>query len=81
MTLETLSDNFSKAIPPFLDISRAPELLSKNVRQDHEFGRLYKKVQSEIKLDRAALDRVYNNPMINHFYSKDDIDKFYSKWK
>lgn len=40
----------------------------------------YKQAQKELKFSKEFFDRCYNNSWVEHFYSKEDIEKFKARW-
>lgn len=41
----------------------------------------YKQVKKEIKFSQEYFDNSYNSQWVQHFYSKEDIEKFKDKWR
>ncbi len=79
ITLEALSGMFSKAIPEFLNINKI-ELINANVRSHSDDSSLYHRIVNSVMLTPEMIDFVYSSKFVQHFYPKNDINRFMHKW-
>ena len=76
-TLEKLNEN-KQEICSYLKIN---DLLHSNNSSDRIYSNKYKEIKEHIKYPRSHLDSLLNSDIMNFFYSKEDIDSFYAKYK
>lgn len=79
MKYERLREIFSPALSELLE-TKIPEPVNSNVSEQKHYAGLYKRVLNEYRLDEKTLNRIYNTPFMNHFYTPDEIEKFIRKW-
>jgi len=79
LTLENLTNCWENAISDFLSIKSPPKLMNQNVRTLTALGAVYKRCKDKICLGIQALKGVYESPLVRHFYSDEDIKRFYDQ--
>jgi hypothetical protein len=77
--LEKLNAVARKAFKTFLGIESF-ELNVVNIGQEKKTSELYRRYLEDIKLPVDYLDGMYNSKYCNHFYGKEEIDKFRERW-
>ncbi len=80
MTMEHLS-SLEGVIGEFIGNSDF-KLPKENVGAEKDYARLYKETLDTVKIPREFYDHYYNdNPLMKHFYSQADIEKFAARWR
>lgn len=77
--LENLSDVFSNAISEFLGVGNI-NLVPKNEAKDKEYSSLYRRFLNEVCLPNGYIEKMYSSRFANHFYTKEEIREFTSRW-
>lgn len=75
--LSRMSDTIKK----FVGIQQF-ELMKENVGITKGYAHIYDKIKKELKLPREYVEYYYkDNLYMDHFYSKEEQNRFYNKWK
>lgn len=77
--LEKLADVAHDAFNEFLGIESF-ELIEANIGEKKNTSELYSGFLSSTKLSMDYLDRMYNSRFARHFYTKEELDRFRSRW-
>ena len=56
------------------------QLVPANRAEDKWYNKYYKVTKKNIQLPRSYVDYYYNSKFMKHFYTEEDIQKFYQKW-
>ncbi len=75
-TLEKLNDN-EKILKEFLDVN---EIIKENLSEQKEYKDKYDEFKSKISFSKYYKDRLLNTDIMNHFYTKKEIESFYNKY-
>ncbi len=75
-TLEKLNDN-EKILKEFLDVN---EIIKENLAEQKEYKDKYDEFKSKISFSKYYKDRLLNTDIMNHFYTKKEIESFYNKY-
>lgn len=78
--LEDLSEKGPKAISDFLDLDNLLIFKNQNMRDKLVGKESYKQVLEKISISPYLCNQIYSSQFVKHFYSKDMIEKFTSKW-
>lgn len=76
--LEKLS-NLCEIIKDFIGVTDI-NIGNSNRSLDEWYAIAYKSAKENIKLKKEYIDKVYSDKFARHFYSQDDLQKFYSNW-
>lgn len=76
-TLEKLNDNQNE-ICKILNIE---SLIHSNNSNERDYIDIYNKTKMKIEYTKEYLDNLLNTDIMNFFYTKEDIEKMYSKYK
>ena len=79
MQLEKLNQ-LEEVLAEFVGVENL-KLVNVNRGAEKAYRYVYKQFQQQVQLPRKYVEFCYNNPYMNHFYSKADRKKFYSKWE
>ena len=79
LKLEKMKGCFKQAIKEFMGIENI-EIISKNEARDKWYGDVYDRFLETISLPVAYVDRLYNSPLYQNFYSQEELENFRSKW-
>lgn len=74
--LEKLNDN-EKILKEFLDVN---EIIKENLAEQKEYKDKYDEFKSKISFSKYYKDRLLNTDIMNHFYTKKEIESFYNKY-
>ncbi|MBC2695554.1 MAG: glycosyltransferase [Desulfobacteraceae bacterium] len=76
---EDLSRIFSPAMEEFFGI---PNLkLSKiNISSAKHYSCEYENAKQNMRFNREQLEKIYSHEMVKHFYTDEEISRFYNKW-
>lgn len=79
LKLEGLQDVGPRALG---DLVGAPEvpLVDRNVAEGKAYGELYRRFVAEAVLPAPYLDRMYDHPVTQHFYTPSELDAFRRRW-
>jgi len=78
LKLERLSDLLPTVVSDF--VGRELQVTRANVRRQTKRGKEYARVKSELSLPTATIDRIYGHEWVHHFYTRDEIESFRSRW-
>lgn len=76
--LEDLEKN-QKIIGDFLDLNEF-KIVNKNIGEKKWYSQIYNKFKRQFKPTKEYLDNVLNTNYAKHFYTKDEIQRIYSKY-
>jgi len=79
LRLEDLNQQVEKAFGEFLGVENIA-LVNKNIGQEKEYARLYKRFKKFVQIPDAYLKKMYDSQFMQHFYSHDEIHQFKLKW-
>jgi len=79
MKLETPDELKVKAVKEFLGLDKF-DLFRTNTANDFEYKETYKRFKNEIRLPPQYIDRITESKFVNHFYTRDEIDKMKRTW-
>lgn len=79
MQLEKLN-TLENVLAEFVDVPEL-KLVSVNRGVEKAYRYIYKAFQKEVRIPKEYMEFCYNNPYMRHFYSKEDIERFYKKWE
>ena len=77
--LERLNQCAKQAFSQFLLLSDF-QLISKNISNDKNYGKLYRTVSQSIKIPNDYIDVMYNSKLVQHVYTENEIIQFKNKW-
>jgi len=72
-------ENISSVVNDFLGIDDF-KLIKSNSNFDRKFFHVYKEFLDKYKFDKRFLNIVYNSKYVKHFYSDEEVKKFYERW-
>ncbi len=78
--LEMLNEVFRPAMKEFLDIDDI-ELINENIGEKKESADMYKQFLSSFHLSEKYLGDLYNSKFSNHFYTKEELNRFEMRWR
>jgi len=78
--LESLGECGEGAFAEFLGVDSFT-LLRTNSIQDKSYGEIHQAFVSRVRLHDDVLDRLYDSPVMRHFYTPAEIDRFRGKWR
>lgn len=78
--IEKLNEIY-KELFQFLNIDTSAKLIPGNEAKSKYYYRYYLEAQKEITISHQYFDFCYHTEYVNHFYSKEDIQKFKEKWR
>ncbi|GJQ58180.1 MAG: hypothetical protein SCALA701_09810 [Candidatus Scalindua sp.] len=78
--LESLNDCAKKAFNEFLNIEDFT-LVNINIGSEKDYAYLYQKFKELVVLPDTYIDKMYRSKYAQHFYSKEEIDRFITKWR
>ncbi len=79
LRLENLGESSHKAFADFLEVESFV-IKKNNLAQNKEYFEVYGKVRQSIVFPQEYIDKMYASKYVQHFYSKDEIDRFRAKW-
>jgi hypothetical protein len=79
MTAETRDADKITAINSFLQINIG-QLARTNVGEQKNYASLYKKFKKRVVFSQDYLRNILQNPVIEHFYTPDQINMFLDEW-
>lgn len=68
------------ALSEFLDLDEPLELKRSNVGDEKSYADLYRDFLAQARPPRPVVDRIYSHPMVRHFYSPEEIERFRDHW-
>jgi hypothetical protein len=77
--LEKLNQCAPEAIGRFLHVQDFV-LARANVGEDKSYASLYDEFKKTVALPGSYLDRMYRSQLVQHFYGRDEIDRFRARW-
>lgn len=77
---EDLPRIFNTAIEEYLGIANV-DLVRVNIGSEKSYAHAYKQAVEKIRIERSLLDKIYSSEFMCHFYSDEEIDKFYKRWQ
>ena len=80
MTLEQLNTSSAAAFGDFLGLENV-KIVDANAAEDKNYNMLYKQFKSGLKLPHEYLEKMYSSKYAQQFYSADEIQRFFNKWK
>lgn len=78
--LERLSDDGAGILGRFLDIGGDFPISKTRARSGTTTGLLYEQVRQNLKLPAKVLDEVYSSRMCRHFYTPEELERFWKRW-
>jgi hypothetical protein len=78
--VENLNGCAAEAFKEFLGIQDLV-LINENIGSQKPYAALYRKFKESITLPESYVDRMYNSKYMQHFYSKEEIARFRTKWQ
>jgi len=78
LKLERLSDLLPTVVSDF--VGRELQVTQANVRRRTKSGEEYARVKRELSLPAETIDRIYGHEWVRHFYTRDEIEAFRSRW-
>jgi hypothetical protein len=76
---EDIDNVAQQALQEFLELENL-ELRNANVAADKEYSRVYRDFRDQVKLPEEYLTRMYDSKYAKHFYSPQEIQRFYAYW-
>ena len=76
---EDIDNLASQALRRFLNID-VVSLKNANVAQDKDYSRVYRDFKRELRLPTEYLSRMYESKYVKHFYSPQEIERFWLHW-
>ena len=78
LKLERLSDLLPTVVSDL--VGRELQVTQANVRRRTKSGEEYARVKRELSLPAETIDRIYGHEWVRHFYTRDEIEAFRSRW-
>ncbi len=75
-TLEKLNDN-EKILKEFFDVDK---IIKENLADQKIYKKIYDEFKSKISFTKYYKDRLLHTDIMNHFYTKKEIESFYNKY-
>ncbi len=79
MTLESFKTTGAQALSRFLGI-RIPELINANEGEQKTSKDQQRNLKEAIRFSEEQLDQIYGSPVVQHFYSSEDVERFKLNW-
>ena len=76
---ETMREDIPVAINKFLNL-KSFDLVDANVSAQKGTAKAYETIKRKLKFTEEFLDELYSQSIINHIYTKDEIQKFKKRW-
>lgn len=79
LRMEDLATCGPPAFKRFLNLDDF-ELAQSNVSERKTYSGLYQRFLKEVRIPGSYIDRMYESKMAMHFYSRDELESFRSRW-
>jgi hypothetical protein len=78
--LENLNECARDAFDEFLDLQDFA-LVNKNIGSKKIYAPIYREFRNSVALPDSYIERMYTSRYVQHFYSKEEIARFRTKWR